>query len=198
MNNLEKILGPATPDLLDPQNVVAVVRYNGAIQWRLSDHENWILDWKKWRDEFVEAGHQVPDLSAAVAQRSGIAVVDQDTVEAFLRAPEVHSLDLQFLRQALLERFPSAQSWWDVGFLFPIAFVDFDNRRFAGFYQNGPCLERYVPDGWVGEFADFANTYPEEVFPAADKFWIVDGRDLLHELNERGRAIAADHTKVDG
>lgn len=198
MSNLEKILGPATPDLLDPQNVVAVVRYNGAIHWRLSDHDNWILDWNKWRDEFVAEGHQVPDLNAAVAQRSGIAVVDQNTAEAFLRAPEVHSLGLQFLRQALLERFPSAQSWWDVSFLFPVAFVDFDNRRFAGFYQNGPRLEHYVPDGWVGEFADFANTYPEEVFPAADKFWIVDGRDLLYELNERGRVLESSHSKVDG
>lgn len=50
-------------------------------------------------------------------------------------------------------------------------------------------MEQYIPDGWVGEFADFANTYPEEVFPAVDKFWIVDGRDLLHELNERGRTL---------
>lgn len=135
MNNLEKILGRPTAELLDPQNAVAVVRYNGAIHWRWSDHDNWILDWRKWRDEFVATGHQVPELNAAVAQRSGIAVVDENTVEAFLHAPEVHSLDLQFLRQALLERFPSAQSWWDVGFLFPIAFVDFDNSALPAFIK---------------------------------------------------------------
>jgi len=44
---------------------------------------------------------------------------------------------------------------------------------------------------------DFANTYPEDVFPAADKFWIVNGSDLLHELNERGRALEASRTKTD-
>jgi len=196
MTNLERILGSATPDLLDPQYAVAVVRYKGAIHWRLSDHDNWILDWKKWRNEFVAAGYEAPDLTAAAAKRFGIAVVDQNTAEEFLNAPEVRKLSLDFLRQALLERFPSAQSWWDVEFLFPIAFVDFDNKRFAGFYQNGPRLERYVPDGWVGEFVDFANAYPEEIFPAADKFWIVDGRDLLLELNERGRALAS-RTKID-
>ncbi|RUL68621.1 group-specific protein [Dyella choica] len=195
MKSLEEILGPATPELLDPQYAVAVARHKEAVHWLLLEHENLVLDWKKRRDEFVAAGYHYPDLNVVANQRAGIVVLDQDTADEFLRAPETRKLDLNFLRQALLERLPSAQSWWDVDFLFPIAFVDFDHKRFAGFYQNGPRLERYVPDGWVGEFEDFANTYPEEVFPAVDKFWIVDGKDLLHELNERGRALESSRTK---
>lgn len=195
MINLEKFLGPATAGLLDPQYVVAVVRHKGVVRWLLADQENLVLDLKKWRDEFVATGHQVPDLSVVAAKRSGIVIVDQNTADEFLNAPETHQLSLEFLRQALLERFPSAQSWWEVGFLFPIAFVDFDNKHFAAFYQNGPRLERYVPDEWVGEFVDFANVYPEELFPVADKFWIVDGKDLLHELNERGRKLEASRTE---
>ncbi|QQJ96019.1 hypothetical protein JG536_10290 [Burkholderia ambifaria] len=150
-----------------------------------------MLDWKRWRDEYVAAGYQVPDESVTATERSGIVVVDENSVEEFLIEPVAHRLSIDFLRNALLERYQAAKSWWDVGFLFPIAFIDFDNRRFAGFYHNGPRLERYVPDGWLGEFVDFANTYPEHVFPSADKFWIVEGRDLLHELNERGRAQAS-------
>jgi hypothetical protein len=162
------------------------------------DRDDLVLDLKKWRDEFVTAGYQVPELDVAVAHRSGIAVVDQNTVEAFLSAPETHKLSMQCLRQHLLDRFQSAQSWWDVGFLFPIAFIDFDNQRFAGFYHDGPPLERYVPDGWIGEFMDFSNTFSEDRFPAADKFWIVSGRDLLHELNERGRALEANRVQSAG
>ena len=195
MTNLENILGPATPELLDPQYAVVVVRHMGAIHWLLLNHDNLMLDLKKRRDEFVTAGYQYPDLNTVAGQRSGIVIFDQNTAEDFLGAPGAHKLSLQFLRQALLERFPSAQSWWDVGFLFPIAFIDFDKKRVAGFYQNGPRLERYVPDGWVGEFVDFANTLPEEVFPIADKFWIVDGRDFLKELNERGRSLEASRIK---
>lgn len=176
----------ATLEMLEPDNVLAVVRYRGGIQYRLSDRENWILDWNKRRQEFVTAGHAMPELRALAQQRAGIAILDQATVELFLNAPGVHRIDPGFLRKSLLERFDSAQSWWDVDFLFPIAFVDFDNRRFTGFYQDGPRLERYVPDDWEGEFADFANTYPEELYPSAAKFWIVDGRDLLRELIERG------------
>ena len=195
MTNLEKILGPATPELLDPRYVVAVARYKGVVHWLLSEPENLILDWKKRRDEFVAAGHQYPDLEMIAAQRAGVVLLDENTADKFLNASNARKLPLDFLRKARRERVASAQSWWDVGFLFPIALIDFDNRRLAGFYQSGARLERYVPDGWVGEFADFANTYPEEVFPAADKFWIVDGKDLLHELNERGRAIEAMRSK---
>jgi hypothetical protein len=190
MTDLEKILGPASPELLDPQYVVAVARHKGVIHWLLLEGENLILDWKKRRDEFISAGYQYPDLDIVASQRSGILVLDQNQAEEFLSAPVTHKLSFQFLRDALLERFPSAESWWDVECLFPIAFIDFDNKRFAGFYHRGPRLERYVPDGWVGEFVDFANTYAEEVFPVADKFWIVDGRDLLYELNERGRVMS--------
>jgi len=186
MADLEKILGPVTPDLLDPQYVIAVARYKGAIYWLLLEQENVILDWEKRRSEFISAGYQYPDLDMVAGQRCGIVVLDQHAAEKFLSAPEIHKLSLQFLQNALVEKFPNAKSWWDVEFLFPIAFIDFDRERFAGFYHNGPRLERYIPDGWQGEFVDFANTYPEEVFPAADKFWIVDGKDLLHELNERG------------
>jgi hypothetical protein len=195
MTSLETILKAASPDLLDPQYAVAVARHKGVIHWLLLEHENLILDWKKRRDEFITAGYPYPDLDVVAHQRSGIVMLDQDKAEEFLSSPTTHKLSFQFLRDALLERFQSAQSWWDVGFLFPIAFIDFDRKRFAGFYQSGPRLERYVPDRWVSEFVDFANTYPEEVFPKAEKFWIVDGKDLLHELNERGRAIEASRTK---
>ncbi|WP_283150485.1 hypothetical protein [Silvimonas soli] len=195
MIKLEKNLEPAMHELLDPQYVVAVARYEGVIHWLLLEPENLLLDWEKRREEFVAAGYPYPDLRAVATQRSGIVVLDQHTAAEFLRAPEAHKLNLEFLRQVLLERLPSAESWWDVGFLFPIAFIDFDSKRFAGFYQNGPRFERYVPDGWEGEFVDFANTYPEDVFPVADKFWIVDGRNLLHELNERGRALEAGRAK---
>lgn len=191
MITLEEKLGPAEPELLEPQNVLAVVRYNGQILYCLSDRENWILDWNKWRAEFVAAGHAVPDIHIMARQRSGIAIVDRENVEQFLQIPGMHQIELDFLRKELVNRFPTAQSWWDVEFLFPIAFADFDNRRFAGFYQDGPRLERYVPDGWQGEFADFANTYPPELFPDSAKFWMVDGKDLLQELIERGRQADA-------
>lgn len=188
MTTLEEKLGPAEPELLEAQNVLAAVRHRGEIRYWLSDRDNWILDLNKWRQEFVTAGYAVPEVELMAGQRSGIVVLDQENAEQFLRSPDVHPIDAGFLRNELLARMPDAQSWWDVEFLFPVAFVDFDHKWFAGFYQDGPRLERYVPDGWTGEFADFANVYPDDMYPASAKFWVVDGRDLLREVIERGRA----------
>ena len=190
MTTLEDKLGPATPELLDAQNVLVAVRHRGKITYWLSDRENWILDLQKWRQEFVDAGYAVPEMEVMARQRSGMVVLDQDNAEQFLRSPDVHHIDPEFLRKELVARMPEAQSWYDVEFLFPVAFVDFDHKWFAGFYQDGPRLERYVPDGWTGEFADFANVYTEDQYPASAKFWIVDGHDLLREVIERGRAKA--------
>ena len=47
MKDLEKILGPATPELLEAQHVVAVVRHKGVVRWLLLEPENLILDWEK-------------------------------------------------------------------------------------------------------------------------------------------------------
>lgn len=131
MTNLEQILGPATRDLLDPQYAVAMVRYNATVHYLLSDRANWVLDWTRWRAEFVAAVHQVPDLETMTAQRSNIAIVNESTAEQFMNSAAVRRLTVPFLRNALLERFAAAESWWDVAFLFPIAFIDFDNKRFC-------------------------------------------------------------------
>lgn len=164
-------------------DVIAIVRKNGAIRWYRADVEVWILDWNKWREDFRSAGHEVPE--ADYSERFGIGVVDIDTADEFLAALASRQLDRKALKLQFVERYAGADSWWDVEDLFPIAFVDFDQRQFGAFYPEGARIERYVPDGWDGRFVDFANEYPEDVFPAEEKFWMVDGVDLLRELNER-------------
>jgi hypothetical protein len=67
-----------------------------------------------------------------------------------------------------------------------MVFVDFDNKTLGAFYYEGVKLEKYVPDGWKGEFIDFANEYSEETFPVVEKFWVKGDSDLLKILNERG------------
>jgi hypothetical protein len=163
---------------------VITVRYHGKIRWFRSDRELWILDLNKRRDEFVSCGVNFPDLGEEY--RFGIRVVNFETVERFLDEMSNFEISKNELSLEFLGRFNSAGSWWDVQDLFPVMFVDFDERRVAAFYSEGIPVDRYVPDGWIGEFADFSTKYNEETFPAAEKFWIQDGSDLLRVLNERG------------
>lgn len=113
-------------------------------------------------------------------------VVDRENAEQFLDHMQPYEVEADFLSQELAKGYMSAKSWWDVKDLFPIMFVDFDRKEVGAFYPDGTRMERYLPDGWVGKFIDFANEYPEETLPTESKFWVKGGVDLLTLLNKRG------------
>lgn len=169
----------------DAPLIVVAVLLNASIRWFRSERDLWVLDVEKWRDEFVAAGYDVPEFTADY--RYGIRCVNEHNAARFLESISEFEVRRDDLAIELAQRYSKARSWWDVSELFPIMFVDFDNHRAAAFYHEGTPMERYVPDGWVGEFVDFANEYPESVFPKAEKFWVKDDSDLLQLLNERGR-----------
>jgi hypothetical protein len=168
----------------DIEIVVVAVRHDGRIRWFRSDRDLWVLDVNKWRNEFISHGYDVPEFTQSY--RFGIHVIDQQTAARFLEHMSKFEVPRDELSIELAKRFTSARSWWDVKDLFPIMFVDFDARKVAAFYSEGTPMERYVPEGWSGEFIDFATEYPEQVFPAKEKFWIKGDADLLKLLNERG------------
>lgn len=168
----------------EEQPVVIVVRHKNKIRWFRSNRDLWILDVNKWRDEFISHGYEVPEFNDSY--RYGIQCVDQDSSDQFLDCISEFELHRDQLSMELVKRFTTARSWWDVGDLFPIMFVNFDECKVGAFYPDGTPMERYIPDDWEGKFIDFANEYPEDVFPVKEKFWIKGDSDLLKILNERG------------
>ena len=173
--NLEQNSGPL---------VVVAVRLRSDIRWFRSERDLWVLDVNKWRDEFIAAGYDMPPFNDDY--RFGIQCVDEKNADRFLAHISGDEVARDDLSIELAGRYQTATSWWDVSDLFPIMFVDFDNSKVAGFYHDGVAMEKYLPDGWEGEFIDFANEYPESVFPKTEKFWVKGDSDLLQLLNERG------------
>lgn len=174
--------------LLDTELVVIVMKHHSRFRWFRCDRELWILDIPKRRQEFIDAGCEV--LAADPDERLGIPVVNEHTIDQFLDKMEQFEIERSKLENSLKVRFPDAKSWWDVGKLFPIMFVNCNKRHVAVLYPYGTRMERYVPDGWTGEFDDFANNASEEDFPVQERFWVQDGVDLLAVLNERGEKLA--------
>lgn len=175
-------------NLPDAELVVVVVKHRGVFHWYRSDRELWVLDWHKWRKEFADAGYDTPELDSA--DRFGFEVVNEKTIDRFLSEMQEFEIDKAKLAGALARRFPDAQSWWDVGKLFPIMFVDVDKRHVAAFYSGGTPMERYAPNGWTSEFEDFASKFSEADFPSSERFWVQHGVDMLAVLNERGQKLA--------
>jgi len=164
--------------------VVVVVRRNTRFHWFRSPREPWVLDRLKWKRAFEAAGYSVPD--SALLERFGIAVVDDQHLDEFLLKMNCWSVTKEALRDELISRIERATAYWDVADLFPIMFVDADQRRVSAFYCDGPRLELYAPDGWISEFADFLADSTIQRLSDAEKFWIDDGEDHLAELNRRG------------
>ena len=169
----------------DIEVVVVMIRYRNRIRWFQSDREFWILDYVKWENDFKSSGYEVPERDGT--ERFGIPIVNQATVDKFLEFMHEFEVTKEILREELLIYYPKAKSWWDVGGLFPIMFVDFDSEHVGAFYPNGIPMERYIPNGWTSRFEDFANEYSKDIFPNEEKFWINNGQDLLKKLNELGR-----------
>lgn len=169
---------------MDVENVVVAVRYNGRIRWFRCDRDWWVMDVNKWRNEFIQNGYEVPEFNDAY--RFGFKVVNEKNAAEFLACLKDYEMAPDTLARELAQRYQTARSWWDVGDLFPVMFIDFDKREVGAFYSQGTAMERYVPDGWTSRFIDFATEYPEEVFPESSKFWVKGGVDLLVLLNKRG------------
>lgn len=174
--------------LLDVEEVVVVAKASGEFRWFKSDRDLWVLDLDKWTKDFVDAGYDIPESDPS--ERFGIPVVNDQTIASFLSAMGQYEVEKLTLGKQLADRFDKAKSWWDVGDLFPIMFLDADRRHVAAFYSSGTPMERYIPDGWTSEFEDFATKYGDEDFPQAEKFWIQDGIDMLKILNERGEQLS--------
>ena len=173
--------------------IVAVVRRNGGYHWFESERDLWVLDWNKWRQFFVDLGYETPQ--AGPEDRMGIAIVNDATATRFLAEMQRFEITQNELAQRLRVRYGTAASWWSVRDIFPILFVDFDSRRVAAFYSEGTPMERFIPDGWTGEFVDFA-----EELTIGERFWVQDGHDLLKALNDRGkncRSVASDRGNGD-
>lgn len=160
--------------------VVVVVRFKGSWAWFRSEQDLWVLDWRKWRDDFVSAGYDPPALNGD--DRFGIIVVNDETAESFLRNMKIHEVRKDLLQEEFLANLRCDRSWWSVAHLFPVAFVDFDKHKVFSLYPEGVRMERYVPDRWTGEFVDFFTQASQSLFSESEKFWIVNGVDLRQEL----------------
>ena len=157
------------------ENIVAGVIFEGGWRWYVTYRDDWFLDWVKWGQAF---GGNADELARPENHkgRYWIPIVNEHTAGAFLKAIERYRVTTEELSQIILEDFLTSPDWKDDSLAWPpMLIVNFDQKWLKTYFPEPSGLfDKYVPDGWVGEYADCLDDVP-----VAQRYWVVNGRDLF-------------------
>jgi len=163
------------------RDVIVAAILDGKLRWYASEKELWILDQRKWAEAFRCSGHtvSVDDYS----DRFDIPVVNENTAAEFLGFLQEDLVTTAHLHEML--RNLNLSAWDNFSHLMPSLLVDFQRRELNSYYSEPLEFEKYVPDGWGATYAPFFQS-----IPMADRYWVIDGVDLLSKLPLSGKTIA--------
>ena len=166
--------------LLEPQyaqNIIVGVIFQGEWQWYVTDKELWFLDLVKLSNAFKSKGYDMDDDNS---ERFGIRFLNEQTAELFLSHIQEYKVEVDDLRQKVLETCSSSEKCDCILDMCPVLHIDFDNRILFSMYPEPASYEDYVPDGWVGKFYDFTNKIPNK-----QKYWLINGEDYFKENSNK-------------
>ena len=144
---------------------IVVLQWQGQYHWYCSFKEDWILDQFAYSKAFGIANPQCAD-------RYGICILSEETIEAFMGHHMAYALDLPTLADWLSRNFPlRSRDGYDSS-LFPTLFIDFDARSLYSLFMEYAVFETFIPHGWKGETVDFSGLIPVE-----QRYWVQGDRD---------------------
>jgi hypothetical protein len=121
---------------------------------------------------------RVRDPEHDFSERYDIGVLDETTVKLFLEKSKEYDVTAEDLRAELKELLGLSTSWWDIDYILPRLFMDFDRRELTVLtkhFDDGVRFDNYAPKHWTSEFHDF---WDEELpVPELFKYWVIDGVD---------------------
>jgi len=161
---------PVKPSFDYDEEIVVAVVYRGILGWLVTPMGHWFLDHRRLRQSPTHA----QSLAAAddAPPRFGIEVLDETTVDAYLRQDAGYLSCRDDLSEWLRRHIADGHqlNWEDT---LPVLLVDFDARRLVSRHPDPSVrFEDFVPAGWTGEHRSFLDELPAE-----QRYWIVDGRD---------------------
>ncbi|MEN1988152.1 hypothetical protein [Paenibacillus hubeiensis] len=149
--------------------IIVGVYYKNIFNWYLTDKDYWILDLNKRREDFLKAGYSY-DLDPILDFRFNIEVVNEETAEEFLNAIDGYKVNLDDIR-TIIESGNYGDTILSVA---PSLLVHFDHKRLVSNFPETLPFEKYVPNGWSGEYASF-----EDDIPSNERYWVIQGVDEI-------------------
>ena len=162
------------------QDLIALVLCRKKAYWFLTFKEMWVLNRKKWINEFISNGVKGVNPEDH-EERYNLALVNEDNAEYFISKliKDNYVLDKNDLSTEFYKRLESASDWWDIYDLMPDIYIDFDNKKMYSNHIEAIQLVNYLPVNWVAERKDFCQG---EILPESEKFWISNNINYREKL----------------
>ena len=159
------------------ENIIVSIIINGKFHWYITEKDVWILDINKYADDFVKNGYKF-DIQFALKFRGDIAIIEKENALTFLELYKENATSSYQLKEMLQNR-----EYEDtVLSMRPSLYINFDKEELYSLYPEYLAYERYVPDGWKGEYYDFMGLIPQD-----EKYWLNGDKNLLKEIFEQER-----------
>lgn len=155
--------------------IIVGVRTSFGFSWHISDRDTWIMDIYKYQNAYQSIGYNM-NLEFILGLRNNMPLLNENNYIQYLDSNDDEVVSTEELRSSIIN-FDKEDT---ILAFQPSIYVDFIERQLYSMYPENIPFEKYVPDGWKGEFSNFIEQIPQE-----ERYWDVNGTNLINVIFER-------------
>lgn len=157
------------------ERIIVGVRNSLGFSWHVSDRDTWIMDIYKYQEAYQNIGYKV-NLEFILSLRNNIPILNENNYIQYLDLNDDEVVSTENLRSEI-KIFNKSDT---ILAFQPSIYVDFVKRELYSMYQENIPYEKYIPDGWKGEFLDFIEQIPQN-----ERYWDIDGTNQISVIFEQ-------------
>lgn len=150
------------------ENIIVGVVFKRHFEWYVAPKNLWKMDYRKlydlWKLLYDRSGRTVAQLEHDIGsyeqfcrKRWGIEVLDSTTASHFLAHLFKCRYSADELRLLRMVSRDDRKNDYQAS-----VFMDFDNKLMFSQFPKPENFENFVPDGWMGRYADFTSLIPAD------------------------------------
>ena len=155
--------------------IIVGVKSCQGFEWHISDRDTWIMDIYKYQKAYLNIGYKV-NLDFILSLRNNIAILNVGNYIKYLSLNDDEVVSTDELRDAIV-RFDKSDTILTFS---PSIYVNFVERKFYSMYPENIPFEKYIPDGWEGEYSNFIEKISQN-----ERYWDVNGKNLINIIFEQ-------------
>lgn len=134
-------------DRIEDGYVLGLVSYQDTIMIYMAPSAWFVMNYPKYDPSILASQERSTDF------RNGVLMVDNSTVEAYVKAMRPDAISVNDLKGELPNNHEALQ---------PIFLIDFNNQRYVSWFYDID-YEEYIPPNWEGIFDNPLTYLPDEI-----------------------------------